>query len=167
MTSETDVYRRHILTSEVGPCTERVKFSRRGKIREFKNLAKIIIIVATPKKKENSRILASVKSPKISNSRKFKHAKITRYILYQANKTLTQCRLNAGPPSTTLTQHPTDIDSTYCVFWVRAHLFIQPSGAGALGYWLAPLPFTLESSGFGSRSRRFERNKKCFFPIHV
>ena len=24
-----------------------------------------------------------------------------------------------------------------------------------------------QSSGFGSRSRRFGRNKKCFFPIHV
>ena len=24
-----------------------------------------------------------------------------------------------------------------------------------------------QSSGFGSRSRRFERNRKCFFPIHV
>ena len=38
--------------------------------------------------------------------------------------------------------------------------------AGALGKWLAPLPFTPELA-FGSRSRRFERNKKCFFPIHV
>ena len=25
----------------------------------------------------------------------------------------------------------------------------------------------VRGSGFGSRSRRFERNKKCFFPIHV
>ena len=45
---------------------------------KFKNLAKIIIIRALLKKNENSRILNFVKSPKIKNSRKFKHAKITR-----------------------------------------------------------------------------------------
>ena len=35
--------------------------------------------------------------------------------------------------------------------------------AGALGQWLAPLPFT--SSGFGSRSRWFERNKNDSSPF--
>ena len=55
---------------------------RGGQIREFKNLAKIIIIIALLKKNENSRILNSVKSLKITNSRKFKDAKITRSTVY-------------------------------------------------------------------------------------
>ena len=46
-----------------------------GQILEFKNLAKIIILIALLKKNENSRNLNYVKSPKIKNSRKFKHAK--------------------------------------------------------------------------------------------
>ena len=73
---------------------------------------------------DNKRILYFAKSPKITNSRKYKHAKITRSTVL----------------SVTIT----------CPRW-----------AGALGWWLAPLPFT--SSWFGSRSRRFER-KKMFLP---
>ena len=38
-------------------------------------------MIALLKKTENSRILNFVKSPKITNSRKFKHAKITRSTL--------------------------------------------------------------------------------------
>ena len=53
------------------------RISRGRPIRKFKNLAKIIIIIALIKKNENSRILIFVKSFKIRNSRKFKHAKIT------------------------------------------------------------------------------------------
>ena len=53
------------------------RISRGGQIREFKNLAEIIIIIALLKKNENSRILNFVKSPKIRNSRKFKHTKIS------------------------------------------------------------------------------------------
>ena len=49
-----------------------------GQISEFKNLAKIIIIIALLKKNENSRIINFVKIPKIRNSRKCKHAKTTR-----------------------------------------------------------------------------------------
>ena len=36
------------------------------------------------------------------------------------HKTLIQCRFNGGPPSTTLDQRQTDIDSTSCVCWVRS-----------------------------------------------
>ena len=54
------------------------RISRGEQIREFRNRAKIIIIIALLEKNENSRILNFAKSPKIGNSRKFKHAKITR-----------------------------------------------------------------------------------------
>ena len=52
--------------------------SRGGQFRQFKNLAKIIIIIALLKKNENSRILNLVKSPKIRirknlNTRKLPH----------------------------------------------------------------------------------------------
>ena len=53
------------------------RISRGRQIREFKNSAKIIIIIALLKKTTNSRILSFVKSPDIINSRKFNHAKIT------------------------------------------------------------------------------------------
>ena len=53
-------------------------FARRTNSRKFKNLARIIIIMALLKKNENSRISSFVKSCKIRISRKFKHAKITR-----------------------------------------------------------------------------------------
>ena len=55
---------------------------RRGQIREFKYFAKIIIIIALLSKNENSRILNFVRSPKIKNSRKFKHAKVTISTVY-------------------------------------------------------------------------------------
>ena len=54
------------------------RISREGHIGEFKNLAKIIIIIALLEKSENLRIIIFVKNPKIRNLRKFKHAKITR-----------------------------------------------------------------------------------------
>ena len=46
------------------------RISQGGQIREFKNLSKIIIIIALLKKNENLRILIFVKSPKIRKSRK-------------------------------------------------------------------------------------------------
>ena len=50
-----------------------------GKIREFKNLAKIIIIIALPIIEiDKLRIQDLTKSPKIIYSRKFEHAKMTR-----------------------------------------------------------------------------------------
>ena len=50
-----------------------------GQICEFKNLSKIIIIIlALLMKNVNSRILNFVASPKIRNSRQFKHVNITR-----------------------------------------------------------------------------------------
>ena len=55
-----------------------MRISRGEKIREFQNLAKIIIIIALLKEKRKFRILNFLKSPKIRNSRKFEHAKITR-----------------------------------------------------------------------------------------
>ena len=45
-------------------------------IREFKILAKIIIIIALLKKNENLRILSLVKNPKIRNPRKFSTRKL-------------------------------------------------------------------------------------------
>ena len=53
------------------------RISRGRQIREFKNLAKMIIIKELLKKNENSRIVNFVKSPKIGNSRKLEHAKIS------------------------------------------------------------------------------------------
>ena len=53
----------------------------RGQIREIKNVANIIIIIALLEKHENWRILYFVKSPQIKNSRKFKHAKIAEYTI--------------------------------------------------------------------------------------
>ena len=58
------------------------RISLRGHIREFKNLAKNVIIIALLKKNKKSRTLNFVKSPKIRNSRKFKHGKITRSTVY-------------------------------------------------------------------------------------
>ena len=48
------------------------------KLREFNYLAKIVFKITLLNKNENSQILNFVKSLKIINSRKFKHAKITR-----------------------------------------------------------------------------------------
>ena len=59
----------------------RFQFSRGGQICEFKNLAKIIIIIALLKKNENSRILNFVKSPKIIH-KIFIHAEITRSTVF-------------------------------------------------------------------------------------
>ena len=59
-----------------------MRILRGGQICEFKNLARIIIIIALLKKNENLRILNFVKSPKIGNSLKFKHAKITRSTVF-------------------------------------------------------------------------------------
>ena len=70
-----------------------IKYSRGFNFREFReedrfvnstqNLAKIIIIKPLPKKSKNSRkILNFVKSSKIRNSLKFKHAKITKSTVY-------------------------------------------------------------------------------------
>ena len=53
-----------------------------GQIREFKKFAKIIIIIAILKKNEKSQILNIVKNPKLKNSRKFEHAKITISTVY-------------------------------------------------------------------------------------
>ena len=50
------------------------RISRGGPNREFKNLAKIIILIALLRKNENSRILIFVKSHKIKNSRKLQYA---------------------------------------------------------------------------------------------
>ena len=58
------------------------RISQAGQIREFKNFAKIINIIALLKKNVNSRILNFVNSPKIRDSRKFKHAKITRSTVF-------------------------------------------------------------------------------------
>ena len=61
----------------------RFKFSRGGQTRKFINLPKIIIIIALPIIEiDNLPILDLTKSPKIINSRKFKHAKITRSTVY-------------------------------------------------------------------------------------
>ena len=61
----------------------RFSFPRGGQIPELKNLAKIIIIItAILKKNVNLQILNFVKSPQIKNSRKFKHANITRSTVY-------------------------------------------------------------------------------------
>ena len=65
--------------------------SRGGQIREFKDLAKIITIIALLGRNENSRILNFVKSPKITNSRKSKHAKITRSTVLQKKIEMIQC----------------------------------------------------------------------------
>ena len=54
----------------------KVLFSRGRQIREFKNLAKIIVIVLPNNEIDSSRILDIAKSPKITNARKFKHAKL-------------------------------------------------------------------------------------------
>ena len=59
------------------------RISRGSQIREFKNLVKIINIIALRKAYKNSRILNFGKSPKIRSSRKFKHAKITRSTVYK------------------------------------------------------------------------------------
>ena len=45
--------------------------------------------------------------------------------------------------------------------YVRSSLVM---GGGPIGLWLAPLPFTPEL-GFGSQSRRFERNKNVSSPF--
>ena len=68
-----------------------IKYCRYGYIRELLIFANFAIgtnsripesrenyIIALLKKNENLRILNFVKSPKIRNSRKFKHAKITK-----------------------------------------------------------------------------------------
>ena len=69
-----------------------IRYCRSGNIREvsifanfarrinsrIQNLAKNIIIIALLKKNENLQILNFMKSPKIRNSRKFKHVKITK-----------------------------------------------------------------------------------------
>ena len=72
-----------------------------------KNLAKIITVIALLKKNENSRILEIVKSRKIRNSRKFKHANISRStVLYPSkHETLIHCCFNVGPTSKTAGQH--------------------------------------------------------------
>ena len=46
------------------------------------------------------------------------------------HKKLKQCWLTAGPPSTTLDQHSTDIDSTSCACWDMCCIhciFVQPA----------------------------------------
>ena len=44
--------------------------------------------------------------------------------------------------------------------------FLSQLGGGP-GVVVSTAAFHARVRGFGSRSRRFERNKKCFFPIHV
>ena len=56
-----------------------LRISCGGQIREFRNIAKVIIIIALLKETENSRIVNLIKSTKIRNSRRFKHAKIARF----------------------------------------------------------------------------------------
>ena len=52
-----------------------------------------------------------------------------------------------------------------CVERERCHInYLLPQNVPSSWLWLVT---TILSSGFGSRSRRFERNKKCFLPIHV
>ena len=53
-------------------------FARRTNSRIQESLENYYYNIALLKKNENSRILNFVKSPKIRNSRKCKHAKITR-----------------------------------------------------------------------------------------
>ena len=53
-------------------------FARRTNSRIQESLEKYYYNIALLKKNKNSRILNFVKSPKIRNSRKSKHAKITR-----------------------------------------------------------------------------------------
>ena len=55
----------------------RFKFSLEDQIYEFKNLAKIIIILTLLEKNEKLLNLNFLKNPKIRNSWKFKHTKIT------------------------------------------------------------------------------------------
>ena len=52
-------------------------------MREFKNLVKIIFIIALLKKNESSRILNFVKSPQIKNSRKLKRDYYQIYSSYE------------------------------------------------------------------------------------
>ena len=63
-----------------------LRISREGQIREFKNIAKIVNIIALLKKNEDSQILNFAKRPKIGNSRKFKHAKLPdlQYVIFLA-----------------------------------------------------------------------------------
>ena len=58
------------------------RISRGGQIREFKNLAKSIFLIPLLMKNENSRIKNFVKSSKIRNFQKFKHAQITGSTVY-------------------------------------------------------------------------------------
>ena len=60
----------------------RFEFSLGGQIREIKNIAKNIIIIAPLREKKNSQILNFVESPKIRKSLKFEHVKITRSTVY-------------------------------------------------------------------------------------
>ena len=55
-----------------------MRFSFGGQIREFKNFAKIINLIALLKKNENSRTLNFMESQKIRNLRKFKHRQFIR-----------------------------------------------------------------------------------------
>ena len=80
----------------------RLNFSwiSRGQIREFINLVKIIIIIELLKINKKLWILNFVKSFKIRNSRKFKHAKVTRSIVakckYERGKLgVCVCRVSA------------------------------------------------------------------------
>ena len=66
-----------------------IRFCRSGNIRKvlfFANFAKIIIMsVILIIEIEHLRILDFVKSPQITNSRKSKHAQITRSTVYMVN----------------------------------------------------------------------------------
>ena len=60
-----------------------MRIMRGGKNCESKKFAKINIMIALLKKSKNSRILNIVKKNKIRNSRKPKHAKITRSTVFR------------------------------------------------------------------------------------
>ena len=58
-----------------------------GNIREFKNPAKIIIVIVPPITEiDNSRILDFAKRPELINSLIFEHAKITRSTVYLTHR---------------------------------------------------------------------------------
>ena len=112
---------------------------KEGQFREFKNPAKIIIIIAKLKKNEISRIPNFVKSPKVRNSRKFKHAKITRSTVYY--------QISRGSAS-----GGQRVINGFCMFFLFVNLFPHQQFNIQLSAAIRKMPdpeFTQETQYFG------------------
>ena len=117
---------------------------RGGQIREFKNFAKIIIIIALLSKNENSRILKFVKSPKMRNSRKFKHAKMARSTVIQVFTHLKLCFATATHNFKWVKNKHMSLWTKICKYWCLNTHFVPND----TNYFINPLTAKLFNLNF-------------------